>query len=457
MGLFKEALAPTEPQSGGGIKEAIKAKIVVGKGHVTTHRQSSFMARLLRDEAEIVRESEAAANMKVFVDLPQTLIDQRRINNQNSQGRKKKHKKRKTIITQPTVSPFSFSGISIHHVKPGSYAAVCEEKRLQQLETFGKQKKRTKNDYVDERVFSINNLNKVVKALKAQYNVDNVRQESSGLLTPRPRENSLIGGVVNDPATNSTPEEDSQPPLPSPIKKKHASQEEEAKTKLKFRNKIEQYIAEGQASNRKRQQEKLRPKSASSSVTKTSMEEFDKQSKTTEVQSFFNNYADVDKKKGRPSTSSSNRYMASDKSLASGSLALSSKNKGWQRERERERHDNNNSPYIDDISTEPHLVRGKMFIDHGDRDQRRFGNIRFSDQVFNTRPRSGHFPSKHDTLKGNSQYELWDSKRNQALQSQYQHQQQQHYHHSNRVPTVYTYHKSPQSQLQSPIRNKSTK
>ena len=164
------------------------------------------------------------------------------------------------------------------------------------------------------------------------------------------------------------------------------------------------------------------------------------------------------------------KYAVAEKSQASASLALSSRQgaegggKDKLEDNHQYRHQAHNtpsSPYIDDVSTEPHLVRGKVFIDHGNRDQHRFGNLRFSEQVFNTRPRSGHFPSKHDSLQGRKGYELWDSKRNQSLQPQGQNQtqawtQKQHHQAPESVPRIHTYRcKSPQSPLlKSPIKKR---
>jgi hypothetical protein len=293
-----------------------------------------------------------------------------------------------------------------------------------------------------------------LKTLQARATVDIRRQESSGVLPPRPR----IFSEAEAPATTSTPETETE----TDDQQEHqantkANDREEMKTRANFREKIEKFIEEGQASN---QQDKARPKSASSSVTKTSMEDFDKQS-SSQVLTFFNNYADVDrgyrdvapsasafdKKYGANKVDKNNGGNKSDKysgnkSVKSGSLALSSRG-GHEHDEDGAGGNGNGygdgtgrgggyynktdhqSPYIDDISTEPHLVRGKLFIDHGDRDKRRFGNVRFSDQVFNRRPRSGHFPSKHDSLQGKHQYELWDSKRNKALQNQNHHQNHQ--------------------------------
>jgi hypothetical protein len=435
MSLFKAASDRPETAMVEGSKEHLEAKIADGKIHVSSNRQTAFMARLKRDEDEILTTSLAAENMNVSTELSQELLDMRKNNNRMGMRRsplpekKRKHHHHYRPVQQ-TVSPFSFAEIPIHHVKPGSYAAQCETKRLLELETCGKPLNATENKYVDTRVFSINNLNTVMKTVKAKASADNNQQESSGLLTPRQRfysdeECHAVGPSECLPPTST-------PHAEEPEYNNHDHDREEDKRKAKFRQKIEKYIEEGQASNHQHQKrDRVRPKSASTAVTATSLEDFEKQQSSSQVQTFFNNYADVDRGGHAgvlPTASLFDKYATGGKS---GSLELSLRSgkvvDKYSSDRRKEHTarpgsyyhgTHKTSPYVDDISTEPHLARGKAFIDHGDRDKRRFGNVRFSEQVFNTRPRSGHFPSKHDTLQGKHQYELWDSKRNNALQKQ---------------------------------------
>ena len=395
-----------------GTKEYFEASLRKGRETAVANRNAAFLARLKRDEDQIVVESEAAENMPVSLELSQELVDMRTRNAKmgdrplgvyNFQDTKEKIKRKaKSSFVPPVVGPFTFSGIPIHHVKPNSYAAQCEERRLLELETLGKPLNHKENNFVDTRPFSINNLNKVMKILKKRMDEElaQMKDDSIDDSIPVPEMKKL------DPLlTNSPPESEAR---------KHR---EADRTKAKFRQKIDDYIAEGQAVNHKHQ-DRPRPKSASIIVTKTSRDEFDKSS-SSPVQAFFNSYTDVDKKalkKVAPPTVKSLQHKY-DLGSKSESLALSSKS-GSTNDYSIAGHSGygknklSNAPYIDDVAAAPHLARGKVFTDSGNHDKRRFGNVRFG---CNSPPRLGHFPSKHDTLQGQQQYDLWDSKRNKSL------------------------------------------
>ena len=395
-----------------GSAEYLAAKLQAGRRTVCSNRRTAFLNRLSRDEKQVQQEATAAEQMVVSTELSQELIAQRQQNDKIYQrnivrGNQKQEKEKEKLIKKKdnkrkqsperVIGPFSFAEIPIHHVKPNSYAAECERKRIEELEALGKPRNQSENGYVDNRPFSINNLNRIFK-----------------ILHERALENSDDDETPSQPFVRIETASDRSSCVSSDKKVKDMDE-----SKAKFRIKIEQRIEDGRTSSSG--QKRVRPKSASSSINKTSMENFDNWNGSSGVQEFFNSFSDAHIIQGQRPKSSLYEKYAVNKST---SLILSSQ--GTKESKHKSNvvniHTNANQSrqvYISDLDKEPHLMRGKKYIDRGDHDRRRYGNERFDDTAVLSRPRSGHFPSKYDTLSGSPNYELWDSKRDERLRNRF--------------------------------------